>query len=248
MSALSLYTEGTFRYTGGEYDGHPFPYRLLLPAEGGTEREARGEGWPLILFLHGAGERGSDNRAQLAYLPTDMASPVNREKHPAFVLVPQCPPDRTWSALSWETLTADFTPEPLHEARAVLGMLGTVLEEHPIDRLRIYLTGISMGGFGCWDLAAREPGRWAAVAPVCGGGEPKNAPLLKELPIWAFHGALDPLVPAARTRAMIEAIVKAGGSPRHTEFPDVGHDSWTPAYRHPQMLAWLFSQERPRRR
>jgi len=239
------YVEDSIIYTGGEYRDHAFKYRLLLPVDHDPKVAPSGKSWPLILFLHGAGERGSDNTRQLKYLPEQMAIPEYYEKHRAFVLAPQCPLDRTWSAIDMRTLTVSSSTEPAPEARAVLLLLDEVMEKHPIDRHRVYLTGLSMGGYGAWDLAARCPERWAAVVPICGGGDPATASRMKDLPIWAFQGAKDPVVPPERSREMAEAVRRAGGKPRYTEYPDVAHDSWTPAYRDPELLAWLFAQKKP---
>lgn len=239
-----LYEERTLVYTGEDYKDHPFPYRLLVPADYETGSAASTEKkWPLILFLHGAGERGDDNRAQLKYFPTDMVSPENRKKYPVFILAPQCPVNRAWSARDLrQLLQGDATKVP-DETRVILGMLEKVQKEFPIDPERVYLTGLSMGGYGSWYLAALEPWRWAAVVPICGGGNPEWAPKMKDIPIWVFHGGRDSVVPPARSRQMVEALEKAGGKPKYTEFPDAGHNSWTPAYRHPEFLPWLFARK-----
>ena len=126
-----------------------------------------------------------------------------------------------------------------------IAALDTVLAEEPtvaVDRL--LLTGLSMGGYGSWDLAARMPERFAAVLPICGGGDAATATRLVKLPIWCFHGESDPVVPADRSRSMIAAIKAAGGTPIFSVLPAVGHDSWTPAYRNPAVLDWLFDQRR----
>jgi predicted peptidase len=246
-AAEKLYEERALVYTGGDYREHPFKYRLMVPE--GCDPKAKGEGktWPLILFLHGAGERGTDNKAQLKYFPTDMASAESRAKFPCFLLAPQCPAEKWWAPIARVEggLRADFGPEPGHEARAALMMLDKVIADFPVDRSRIYLTGLSMGGFGSWDLAPRFPERWAAVVPICGGGEPKSAARMKDIPIWVFHGGKDPVVPVDLSHKMVEALKAAGGSPKYTEFPEAGHDSWTPGYRLPEFLPWLFAQKRP---
>ena len=246
MTSPGVYLEGSITYTGGDRRAHVFPYRLLLPVGLDPAGDSAGRSWPLILFLHGAGERGSDNALQLKYLPEQMALPENRERYRAFVLAPQCPPDRTWSAVDMRTMAPSRTRKPPREALVVLLLLDQIMKEHPVDPRRVYLTGLSMGGYGAWHLAARHPERWAAVVPICGGGDMTSVARLKDLPIWAFQGAKDPVVPAERSREMVEAVRKAGGKPRYTEYPDVAHDSWTPAYRDPELLAWLFAQERPR--
>jgi predicted peptidase len=243
--AENSYLEDSIIYTGGEYRDHAFKYRLLLPVDHDPAARPGGKSWPLILFLHGAGERGSDNAAQLKYLPELMALPEHREKHRAFVLAPQCPANRTWSAVDMKTMAASRSAGPTDEARAVLAMLDGVMRNHPVDPRRVYLTGLSMGGYGAWDLAARRPDLWAAVVPICGGGDPGTAARMKDLPIWAFQGAKDPVVPPERSREMVEAVRRAGGNPRTTEYADGAHDSWTPAYRDPDLLAWLFAQRKP---
>jgi predicted peptidase len=112
-----------------------------------------------------------------------------------------------------------------------------------VDEKRIYLTGLSMGGYGAWELAMRQPTRFAALAPICGGGDESQAAILKDIPVWAWHGDADPAVPVERSRRMIEAIKTAGGKPRYSELPGVGHDSWTPAYtRADGVVPWLFEQ------
>ena len=117
----------------------------------------------------------------------------------------------------------------------------------PIDPDRIYVTGLSMGGFGTWDLIARFPDRFAAAVPVCGGGDPGTAPLIRDLPVWAFHGALDRVVPPSNSRVMVRALQEAGARPGYSEYPDVGHNSWTKAYEDPYLLPWLFEQHRQKR-
>ena len=128
---------------------------------------------------------------------------------------------------------------------AVIAALEDTLKREPIDPARIYLTGLSMGGYGSWDLAARMPDRFAAVIPICGGGDGATAAKIKDLPIWCFHGDADTAVRVERSRTMIEALRAAGGAPKYSELAGVGHDSWTPAYRDPDVLAWLFAQKKP---
>jgi predicted peptidase len=240
---FTLYEARTFEYSGGEYTKHPFPYRLLLPKDYDPTAAASTRKWPLILFLHGAGERGNENRRQLKYFPTDMVSAANRESYRTFILAPQCPRDRAWSARNLrELLGRTSRKQPVDEGKAVLQMLDKLMKELPIDPDRVYLTGLSMGGFGSWHLAALHPERWAAVVPICGGGDPATAGRIKKIPIWVFHGGKDRVVPPKLSRVMVEALKKAGGKPRYTEFPEAGHNSWNPGYRHPEFLPWLFKQ------
>ena len=221
-----------------------FRYRVLAPAN-----IRPGSRYPVVLFLHGAGERGADNLRQLKYLPVWMAEPAMREKHPCFLIAPQCREGRRWVDVNWaDRESSPQPPSPGADLAAAIAALDAVLTREACDPERVYLTGLSMGGYGTWDLAARMPDRWAAAVPICGGGDEKTAPRLVGLPLWAFHGDADKAVPVERSRTMVTALKAAGGSPRYSEFPGVGHDSWTPAYRDPALLEWLFSQRRNRPR
>lgn len=216
-----------------------FRYRLLAPAAPRT-----GERYPLVVFLHGAGERGRDNEKQLKYLPTWMAEPALRERHPCFLLAPQCREGERWVDVSWADKKSLPQGPPTTDLLAAVAALQDVVSREAVDPARIYLTGLSMGGFGTWDLAARQPERFAAILTICGGGDEATAPRLAKLPIWCFHGDADQVVPVERSRSMIAAIRAAGGEPKYSELPGVGHDSWTPAYRDPAVLDWLFAQRK----
>lgn len=217
----------------------PFRYRLLAPDV------PTGDRMPLVVFLHGAGERGSDNAAQLAYLPTWLAAPTERRRHPCFLLAPQCRDESMWVDIPWgDTRSRPQQPRPTLDLQAVIAALDEVTANEPVDPRRIYLTGLSMGGYGTWDLAARMPERFAALLPICGGGDEATATRIAGLPTWCFHGAADDVVPVERSRSMIAAVRAAGGTPRYSELPGVGHDSWTPAYRDAEVIDWLFAQRR----
>jgi predicted peptidase len=217
-----------------------FRYRLMRPA---TLKP--GPKYPLVLFLHGAGERGDDNEKQLAYLPTWLAEEANQRNYPCFVLAPQCRASSRWADFNWSDKTSvPQKQEPTADLAAAVAALDAVMQAEQVDPGRVYLTGLSMGGYGSWDLAARMPERFAAVIPICGGGDEATAPRLKGVPIWCFHGAADEVVPVGRSRTMVEAVQAAGGNVKYTEYPDVRHDSWTPAYRDPATLDWLFRQRR----
>ncbi len=223
-------------------DGKPveFRYRLMRPAT-----VAANTRYPLVLFLHGAGERGSDNEKQLTYLPTWLAEEAARRDYPCFVLAPQCRDEHRWVEIDWsDKKSLPQKPEMTVDMTAALAALDAVMQAEPVDPGRVYLTGISMGGYGSWDLAARMPARFAAVIPICGGGDEATAPKLKGLPVWCFHGDADKAVPVERSRTMVEAVKAAGGTVKYTEYEGVGHDSWTPAYRDPATLDWLFRQHR----
>jgi predicted peptidase len=238
---VQRFEEHTFHYTGGSYDNAPFKYRLLKPAQ-----LTEGKKYPLVLFLHGAGERGDDNQSQLQYFPQMMSEPEYRQRYECFLLAPQCPTGRWWGAARRRGEDAAEENTAGHPSQAALGMLQECLQKYPIDRKRVYLTGLSMGGYGSWDLAVRHPELFAAVVPICGGGDESQAARLVGLPIWAVHGGADPVVPAERSRRMIDAIKKAGGGPKYTELEGVGHDSWTPAYHDPEgVVPWMFEHVKP---
>lgn len=236
--ALQRFQEHVYAYTGGEYKNEQFGYRLLEPA-----RIEPGKQYPVVLFLHGAGERGTDNNLQLLYFPEQMAADEYREKYPCFLIAPQCRPERTWTGVSLRSKSSQAPDEPGDQLQVALGILDEVLANYPADPKRVYLTGLSMGGFATWDAAARFPKRFAAVVPICGGGDESKAQRLVKLPIWAVHGDKDEAVPVERTRKMIEAVRRAGGEPKYTELEGVGHNSWTPAYSDPEgVLPWMFQQ------
>lgn len=195
-------------------------YLLYLPEDYETK-----DAWPLLLFLHGAGERGDNLDLVKVHGPPKL---IDKGKHFPFIVVsPQCPKDQWW------------------DATILTGLLDQLVEEYKVDTGRIYVTGLSMGGFGTWALAAKTPKRFAAIAPICGGGEPLWVRNIKDLPVWAFHGAKDPVVPLERSTIMIEAMKKAGASPKLTVYPDLAHDSWTITYENPELYNWLLSHERP---
>jgi predicted peptidase len=217
-----------------------FGYRLLAPVK--IEPDSK---YPLVVFLHGAGERGADNVLQLKYLPAWLAAPAVRERHPCFVLAPQCRMDERWVDVSWADKTSmPRAAEPTTDLRAVMAMLEAVLNDEPIDPDRVYLTGISMGGFGTWDLASRMPDRFAALLPICGGGDERTAARIAGIPTWVVHGDADKAVPVERSRSMVKALEAAGGRPKYVEMPGVGHDTWTPTYHDPAVLDWLFAHRR----
>lgn len=223
------------KYTGGDYQDESFQYLFLEP-----ETVEPGKKYPLILFLHGAGERGNDPEALKKHLLPTIASDEYQKKFPCFVIAPQCRSENRWSARRGEN-SANEDMGPMMEM--ALQCVDEVVKEFPVDENRLYLTGLSMGGYGSWDLAARQPNRWAAVVPICGGGDVANAEKLKNVPIWAVHGDADPAVPVEKSREMVKAIKEAGGDPKYTEYAGVGHDSWTQAYADPNgVIPWMFKQ------
>lgn len=220
-------------------NGRRLLYRMMRP-----ETVEAGKKYPLVLLLHGAGERGDDNVKQLVHGAKEFAKPENRTKYPCFLIVPQCPDGRKWVEVDW-TLKSHTMPEKIGDPlRLAVELVEKLAAELPVDRDRLYITGLSMGGFGTWDAIQRRPELFAAAMPVCGGGDTAEAAKLKNLPIWAFHGDADTLVWPVRTTAMIEAIRSVGGTPKMTIYPAVSHDSWNPAYADPAAMEWLFAQKK----
>jgi predicted peptidase len=219
-------------------DGKTLQYRLMKPDNYDPQKK-----YPLVLFLHGAGERGKDHEKQLVHGVAEFAKAESRKKHPCFLIAPQCPSNSGWSHF----MTKKGAPIPEGQAepgRLAVELVESIQKEYSIDPSRLYITGLSMGGYGTWDIIARHPDMFAAAVPICGGGDPTKAEKIAKLPIWVFHGGKDPVVPPARSREMVEAIKKAGGDAKYTEYPDVGHDSWVKAYKDADMMAWLFEQKR----
>jgi predicted peptidase len=204
-------------------------FLLYLPLEY-AESEKR---WPLVLFLHGAGERGVDLEKVKIHGPPKLIAAEG--KHFPFVIVsPQCPEDGWWS----------------NEAQIEMldALLDHIVDRYRVEENRIYVTGLSMGGFGAWQLAIRYPGRFAAIAPICGGGNPEDASSIRHLPVWAFHGAEDQVVAVERSQEMVDALEKAGGNVTFTIYPQTGHDSWTQTYDNPKLYQWLLKHQRPARK
>lgn len=205
-------------------------YLLFLPNDYGNDPHVK---WPLILFLHGMGERGNDLE-----LVKKHGIPRVVEQQPDFPFItisPQCPMDSFWT----------------NELDALKALLDDVAARYAVDTGRIYLTGLSMGGYGSWHLATECPERFAAVAPICGGGMfwagfPERVRALKNVPIWAFHGAKDTVVPLEESEKMVKALKAVGGDVRLTVYPDADHDSWTRTYNNPELYRWFLRNRRNR--
>ncbi|HPU34142.1 MAG TPA: PHB depolymerase family esterase [Phycisphaerae bacterium] len=200
-------------------------YLLYLPEGYDKDPDKK---WPLILFLHGAGERGDNLEKVKIHGPPKLVE--HGRKLPFIVVSPQCPADSWWEPVSLNAL------------------LDEVQDRHRVDPDRIYVTGLSMGGFGTWDLATRYPERFAAIAPICGGGNKLLVGRIKNVPVWAFHGDADPVVPVKRTDEMVEALKRAGGNVKYTCYPGVQHDSWTATYNNPELYEWFLSHKRGEKR
>ncbi len=220
--------------------GDTLNYRLLFP-DADTMRK-----YPLVIFLHGSGERGSDNEAQLKWGVMNFATDQNMIQHPAIVIAPQCPEKQSWSNFSRGKSSSDIRlqPAPTKPMELLIGLIHQLVKSMPIDSNRIYITGLSMGGFGTYDAIERYPDLFAAAVPVCGGGDISRAASIAHLPIWIFHGAEDPAVNPVFSMDMFEALTKAGAHPGFTQYPEVGHFSWLGAYSDQLMIEWLFRQHK----
>jgi len=220
-------------------NGVPLKYRLIKPL--GYQP---GKKYPLVLFLHGAGERGDDNAITLKHAAKDFADPARRAKYPAYIVIPQCPKDKKWSEVDWSKESSTLPESASDSLQSVKELLDEMVENAGVDNDRIYVTGLSMGGYGTWDAIARYPGFFAAAVPICGGGDPKTVDRFKKLPIWCFHGGKDTVVKPIRSQEMIAALKGIGSDVRYTEYPDAGHDSWSATYSNPELYEWLFSKRR----
>lgn len=180
--------------------------------------------WPLMIFLHGIGERGNNLELVKTHGPPKLIK--NGKEFPFIIVSPQLP-ERLW----WN---ADFLNALLKE----------IISKYKVDMNRIYLTGLSMGGFGTWDFAEKYPHWFAAIAPICGGGNPFFACNIKNIPTWVFHGAKDKTVPIEKSEEMVNAIRECGGNPKFTVYPEAGHDAWTETYNNPELYEWFLKQSK----
>lgn len=219
-------------------DGRTMPYRLFVPADYSAQ-----EKYPLVLFLHGGGGRGSDNRKQIeggnGYLVDALVSPETQMKHACIVVAPQS------SRIGW----VDYdSVTPTDQLDLVLELIRHLERTYRIDADRRYVLGQSMGGFGTFAILTLKPDLFAAGIPVCGGGAESRAARIAQIPIWAFHGEADPVVPVRRSRAMVAALEVAGGKPHYTEYKGEGHLIWSKVVREPDWLDWMFAQARGKER
>lgn len=222
-------------YTGGT--GETMPYRLFIPAAA-----ARARALPLIVYLHGGGGAGNDNLKQISGGNTAgthvWTTKEMQARHPAFVVAPQIPGGRQWGAPSSDELAPD--------AKLVLDLVAALSKEFAIDADRIYITGQSLGGRGTWDLVSKRPDFFAGAIPVCGQANATRIKAARDVAIWAFHGAKDPVVPVAASRDLVAALKSAGSRVKYTEYPDVEHNAWVRAFAERELPDWLFAQRRNR--
>ena len=198
-------------------------YLLYLPKDYGKMQQT----WPLMIFLHGAGERGSDLNKVKVHGPPKL---IERGKDLPFIVVsPQCPSGQWW---------------PM-KVETVMALIDEIVDKYDVDESRIYLTGLSMGGYGTWAIACSYPERFAAIVPICGGGQPYLGSRLRDVPVWAFHGGKDPVVPVRESQRMVAVVNAAAGTAKLTVYPEAQHDSWTATYNNPELYEWLLSHRGP---
>lgn len=213
-------------------------YRLLKPAS--LEKEVK---YPLIIFLHGAGERGDNNRAQLVHVLDNFVVSKNRQEYPCYILAPQCPRNGRWTDSDFRDQNSGWPTEPSDLETLIMAVTDSLVEFAFVDPDRIYIMGLSMGGIGTWDMLGHYPDRFAAAVPICGVGSLETVERIKNIPIWAFHGRDDGVVPFSGSADIVRAIQQVGGKAILTGFDQVGHNSWDYVFeRQPFVYDWLFAQ------
>lgn len=222
------------------------PYRLLLPQ--GYEASKR---YPLVLFLHGAGERGRDNEAQLTHGGRLFLNDTVRRNFPAIVVFPQCPQTSYWSnvqiaqdSVSGRTFSFQEGGAPTRPMAMLENLLEELQRQYKIKEDQFYVMGLSMGGMGTFEIVRRHPDLFAAAMPICGGAHPATAGALKRTKWWVFHGGKDNVVPPQFSEAMVTALKAQNASVLFTVYPEAGHNSWDNAFAEPQLLPWLFAQRK----
>jgi predicted peptidase len=217
----------TFQWQGKGARREKLHYLLYLPADYDTLDLQPSKRWPLMLFLHGAGERGDNLKLVMRHGPPRL---VKEGQQFQFIIVsPQCPKNEFWTG----------------KGALLAALLDEIKNNYAVDSDRMYLTGMSMGGYGTWALAIAYPDRFAAIAPVCGGGNPLKVCAIRSVPVWCFHGAEDDIVPLEESQTMVDALQTCGGNIRFTIYPHTGHDSWTQTYANPLLYAWFHEQVKP---
>ena len=247
-----------FSFSGNAQDKDQFEKQLFIQGEDTLRCRiltplhfSPSKKYPLIVFLHGSGERGNDNEKQLIWGADFFLDSLNRSRYPAIVIFPQCPENDSWSNNSRTNIKdslggfkADTLAQIKKTPNLVLQFIDTLLAHGGIDKKRIYLGGLSMGGFGTFEMLWRRPDLFTAAFPICGGGSPEKTSIYaSKLPVWVFHGDADPVVPVGNSRLMVKALQSTGAKVKYTEYPGIGHDSWKNAFSEPGLMAWIFSQQ-----
>lgn len=228
--------------------GDTLPYRILFPVNYDPQKS-----YPLIVFLHGRGESGTDNQSQLTHGAALFLNDSNRNQYPAIVVFPQCASTNYWSNVQAVAMgtknskrTFYFIPggEPTSQMALVMSLIDNLFERYKIQKKQVYAMGLSMGGMGVFELVRRKPDTFAAAIPICGGAHPSTAIQLKKTKWWVFHGAKDDVVLPTYSEQMVAALQKVKASVKFTLYPNANHNSWDPAFAEPGLLNWLFQQHK----
>ena len=252
MTALSVAFLQNFAQELKQYEKHWYiskgdtmPYRVLLPEGYDASKK-----YPFIYFLHGSGERGTDNEKQLVHGAKLFLKEEVRKKFPAIVVFPQCPEDSYWSNVIRRDTGGyreyNFIPdgEPTIAMSLAQGLLKDLLKKYPVNKKQVYVGGLSMGGMGTFEIVRRNPKLFAAAFPICGGAAPATAPKLKRVHWWVFHGAKDNVVVISHSEKMVEALKRVNASVQFTVYPEANHNSWDAAFAEPELFPWLFSHKK----
>ena len=233
---LSLYEKESF-----VFENDTLNYRILRPLNYNPNKR-----YPVHLFLHGSGERGNDNSSQLTHGGKLFLKKENREKYNSWVIFPQCSKNDRWPSLSsdqWDKSFNNNNSKPNKSLGLVIRLMDKFIEKKQVDKQRIYLSGLSMGGMGTFEILFRRPNMFAAATPICGNGIPQLAKLYADkVPLWIFHGSDDNVVSPKYSLAMAKAIIEAGGSPKMTLYENTGHGSWNNAFEEKDFLKWIHSK------
>ena len=244
--ALSAQTNNAYEKHWLVQGNDSLPYRLLLPENYDASKK-----YPLIFFMHGAGERGNDNEAQLIHGAKLFLQAGVRRQYPAIVVFPQCPKNSYWSSVNFKidslgkrTFLFNAGAEPTMAMKLANALLHQIINKYPVQQKKVYAGGLSMGGMGTFEIVYRNPGLFAAAFPICGGGDPSSARQLKKTKWWVFHGANDDVVPPAYSQEMVTALQESKARVKFTLYPNANHNSWDAAFAEPGLLSWLFAQKK----
>jgi predicted peptidase len=220
--------------------GDTLRYRAIYPDYNKIRR------YPLVIFLHGGGERGNDNEAQLKWGVMNFVTDQAMTMYPAIIIAPQCPLNQQWSSFqsTKDSKEIHFQATPSKPMELLHQLIRQIIKDALVDTNRIYITGLSMGGFGTYDAITRYPDLFAAAIPVCGGGDTSKVAVFAHIPIWIFHGSEDPVVDPLLSVDMATALIRANANPGFTLCPEFGHFSWLAAYSDPLLIHWMFSQHK----
>lgn len=245
LSVFSVCSFAQFKSASFMVNGFTLPYQVMFP-----ENYDETKTYPLLVFLHGGGERGNDNQKQLTHGKQFLIDNFQKN-YPAIVIVPQCPSDSYWANVTRHqvdnrtTFTFGLTNEPTRPMSTLMGLIRNWLSSGKIDLSKVYVGGLSMGGMGTFELLWRMPQTFAAAFPICGGGDISKLPVYaKNTAIWIFHGEDDSVVPVDNSRDIYKALKKIGGIVEYTEYKDVNHNSWDNVFQEKSLVPWLFNYHR----